>query len=238
MKKNDDLVVPGITLTLPPLPLAELLLIVLTILLWRILLVLREGLKLLQAISARSEGGDGRVTWNVERAAADRPRVPRTPSSPAILGVSSVASPVRSPSPGPPSVERFLRISAELFADCLLDQADVDTSKFIRACRHFGTVLEKAGPFTMLSIRETQVRLPANAPSTHLGLLAPSRFDPTSERDYGGPLALCMPRPDPYARPPPTSTHACARPRTVQHCQDGAHVPARPGALPVDVRAL
>ena len=43
----------------------------------------------------------------------------------------------------------------QYFAECLLDERDVDVSKFITACRHFGTVLEKAGPFTMLSIRET-----------------------------------------------------------------------------------
>ncbi len=50
----------------------------------------------------------------------------------------------------------MLRFSAQSFAECMLDEDDVDVPRFIAACRGYVDVLHRLGPFTMISIREVQ----------------------------------------------------------------------------------
>ena len=137
-----------IVITLPPLPLTEVLLFALSLLLYKMHLLLREGVTLLKSIAEHEKERESMQLRS------------RCATEAMSKASSSTAIPVSPPpAPSPPVVERFLNISAQRFGDCLLDQTDIDTAKFLRACRHFGTVLEKAGPFTLLSIRETQANI-------------------------------------------------------------------------------
>ena len=150
---------PELTLDLPPIPLTEVLLAVLIYLLWRCLTVLEHGVALLGEIREGSGGGvrHNNVFGKLQRSTRPSPMTKATP--PQLHSSPPQDTPTHRPALTPLSrapAERFLRDSAQAFAECLLDEGDVDVSRFLRACRHFATVLEKAGPFTMLSIRETQ----------------------------------------------------------------------------------
>ena len=162
----------SITIEIPAIPITEALLFVLCILLWRACALLKD--------IARNTAGGALVAKSTQqpmgqREAAVSPRsLPwaRAPSAPNAAAPTAAGSP---PSPllPPPPIERFLRSSSTYFADSLLGHGDVDVNKFITACRHFATVLEKAGPFTMLSIRETHSNI-AKIENTYL--LDPDRF--------------------------------------------------------------
>jgi hypothetical protein len=187
-----------ITLSLPPIPLTDLLLALVCYLTWRLLRQLEEFRDAgypRECCSNRDERHDAdpvlrsrpRVGSGAKRITSGRSSPEATTASGAPAWLTAKASPPLMPVPAPPAniterlanaapvlaaalpstmafapavtlVERFLRDSAQLFAECLLDENDVDTAKFLHACRHFATVLEKAGPFTMLSIRGTLPR--------------------------------------------------------------------------------
>ena len=137
----------SITVDIPPIPLTEVLLALLIYLVWRCLEQMTEGNKLLRELRELQAGGSPNGTMVARRG---------TPSASSNdPSKQPVTRPLRQPA-APIVVERFLADSAQLFAECLLDEGDVDVNRFLRACRFFATVLEKAGPFTMLSIRETQ----------------------------------------------------------------------------------
>jgi hypothetical protein len=72
-----------------------------------------------------------------------------------------------------PMLGKLLHDSAQRFAECLLDEHDVDTNLFMRACRHYTKVLERIGPFTVLSVRETHSNL-SKIETTYL--IDPRRF--------------------------------------------------------------
>ena len=136
---------------IPPIPLTEALLVAVAVLLYCCLRTLREGLGVLKELQKGAATGQEQQQHALGRSA--------TPSRNGSMVLARPSAQMATPpSPVPMvdrPVERFLQLSAQRFAECLLDQEDVDTREFIRACRHFATVLEKAGPFTMLSIRET-----------------------------------------------------------------------------------
>lgn len=137
--------IPAFTINIPTISITDVLLATLCILLYRCLLVIKEAVSLLKE---QHRKGQRSVSYEEPES---QPRLQRSSS----FQKPTLPNSPQSPSPPEVVVDRFLRNSAQYFAECLLDERDVDVSKFITACRHFGTVLEKAGPFTMLSIRET-----------------------------------------------------------------------------------
>jgi hypothetical protein len=195
-------------------------------LLWRCLSCLKEGVELLRQIRDRSRdtlrgdhsGSPSRALslpggHGSSRTVGSTPRKPApVPSLPAKLPMAPPVAPV----------EHFLRDSAQLFAECLFDEQDVDTNKFIRACRHFGTVLERAGPFTMLSIRETHSNI-VRSRSKEL------RIERTLVRSSAVPLPLghrrepCVIRPSVSPCPPLIPCHV-----PPLSGEDGADLPPRP----------
>ena len=158
---------PVITIDVPAIGLdfPTVLLVVVAIFLYRCVSLLKHGISILTEIRDMQRIAQQRGTQHLPRptthAVVNAPK--QRAHRPAALAPIAALAPV----------ERFLRDSAQLFAECLLDERDVDVSKFVAACRHFATVLEKAGPFTMLSIRETQSNIQK---MEHTYLLDPERF--------------------------------------------------------------
>ena len=165
----------AIVLTLPPLPVLEILLVIVVILLCRLLVKLDHGLVLFREVretlqqlqQQQQQGGSvkgGNLVSSPYARAASPHATRRRLDAPASPEDFSLA---------PPPVERLMGDSAQQFAECLLDEKDIDVARFIKACRHFTRVLEKIGPFTMLSVRETHSNL---TKIEQTFLLDPTRF--------------------------------------------------------------
>lgn len=153
----------NIIFTIPPIQLLDMLLTAIVLLLWWVLSSLSEASALLVGHNRKgvptsrsaslqstklSLPFGGSSDGQSRRSSASTP--PPQPSS--ALALSALATPEL-------PVERMVYESAALFAECLLDESDVDVTLFLKASRHFIKVLEKIGPFTMLSVRETHANL-------------------------------------------------------------------------------
>ena len=165
----------GIVVTLPPLPLTECLLFAIAFVLWRIMLQMSEGILILRELrsslrqqESAKDGGQHKALAGGDELSNDLAR-----RGGALSPGSRRRSLTPAPDESPPAIERMLNDSAQLFAESLLDEDDVDVAKFIKACRHYTRVLEKIGPFTMLSVRETQSNI-TKIEQTYL--LDPARF--------------------------------------------------------------
>mmetsp|Transcript_25806 Transcript_25806/g.68259 ORF Transcript_25806/g.68259 Transcript_25806/m.68259 type:complete len:306 (-) Transcript_25806:399-1316(-) len=127
---------PRIVLEIPPLPAIEVLLFIITILLFRLIWLISEGLIILR----RGVAKDG-----LAFAVGDKEERP-------------VRTRGRSASGTPPQSKlsaRVLRTSHKMFEQCYLGDEDIDVGKFIEASLHYGDkVLTRMGSFTVITVRE------------------------------------------------------------------------------------
>ena len=163
--------VPGmaVTIVVPSVPvrLIDLLLLVIAVLLLRIIHKLDKGISLARSlqkdhdsVTPQSRQQRGSEALNALVATKQSPNAARIrPLEDRLVTELTLA--------------KIVYDSAQRFAECLLDDADIDVNQFLRACRHYTRVLEKIGPFTMLSVRETHSNL-SKIETTYL--LDPVRF--------------------------------------------------------------
>ena len=163
-----------LTLSLPSLVLRplDLLLLIIAVLLSFIIRKLDKGVAALHVI--QNEMGTKRNPLSRGVSALDALVQQRADHKPLW---SAISRPVTRAVEEKPAVEpmlgKLLHDSAQRFAECLLDEHDVDTNLFMRACRHYTKVLERIGPFTVLSVRETHSNL-SKIETTYL--IDPRRF--------------------------------------------------------------
>mmetsp|Transcript_23137 Transcript_23137/g.46290 ORF Transcript_23137/g.46290 Transcript_23137/m.46290 type:complete len:294 (-) Transcript_23137:143-1024(-) len=137
---------PGITITLPVLPLTEILLAVIALQLFLLTRRVSQALPLLHSLAT---------------------------SGPAKPPATAAAPPPALPA-APVVEKRLLRMSADHFSAALLGDDDLDVALFMKALRAFEhDVLQSLGSFTMIACREVQSNV---TKVEHTYALAPERF--------------------------------------------------------------
>jgi len=170
----------GVTIHVPSLPLVEIMLVAIAVLLWRILLAIHDGVRLLRALRE-----DVKTSNLVQIRGAQEPKLDRQNRYPVDYGPTRSGH--QEGDHGEPAAigtsgglgwsseqpARPLHISAGHFRKCLTGDDDVDVALFIAACQNYCKVLALIGPFTLLSIREVHSNMKK---IEHSFELAPVRY--------------------------------------------------------------
>ncbi|KAL1521654.1 hypothetical protein AB1Y20_021311 [Prymnesium parvum] len=139
-----------LVIEVPPLPVVELLLVIISLLLARSIWLLSEGRALL---SKAAEGGLAKLTES--KSSDERPHTHALTRGRSASAVSESRTPRE-----PKFTDRVLQTSAKMFEQSMLDEADVDVGKFMDACRWYADkVLMRMGTFTLVTVRETHTNM-------------------------------------------------------------------------------